>query len=109
MAGSNQLYTIRLTDKAKEDLWREIDFLNLERDNLGEEFFDDIQQTLERLMQNPFLYAELILFVRRGLLKKFKFQVFYAVDEVNIEVEVIGILHQKQDPKIILDRLNIEF
>lgn len=55
------------------------------------------------------MYAEKILFVRRGLLKKFKFQVFCAVDEINYDIEIIGILHQKQNPAIILGRLNIDY
>ena len=108
MDGNNG-YTLRLSDKASEDLFREIEFLNFELDSLGEEFYDEIQQTLNRIVQNPFMYVEKILFVRRGLLKKFKFQIFYAVDEINYDIEIIGILHQKQNPAIILQRLNIDY
>ena len=104
----NDLYTLRLSENADEDLFREIDFLTFEFEALGEEFYDDVQHTLERICQNPFMYAETILFIRRGLLRKFKYQIFYAVDEIDRHVEVIGILHQKQNPRIILQRLNLE-
>ena len=69
----NDLYTLRLSENASQDLFREIDLLTLEFETLGEEFYDDVQRTLGRICQNPFMYAETILFVRRGLLKKFKF------------------------------------
>lgn len=49
MDGNNR-YTLRLSDKASEDLFREIEFLNFELDSLGEEFYDEIQQTLNRIV-----------------------------------------------------------
>jgi plasmid stabilization system protein ParE len=101
-------YSLRMSEKALGDLWREIDYLNFDDEELGKSFYDDFQKTIARIQQNPFLYAEVILFVRRGLFKKFNFQLFYAVDEVNFIVEVIAILHQKQNPNIILQRLNLE-
>lgn len=107
MDGDNS-YSLRLSARAIDDLWREIDYLNFEDEQLGRGFYDDFQKTIARIQQNPFLYAEVILFVRGGLFKKFNFQVFYAVDEINFIVEVIGILHQKQNPNIILQRLNLE-
>ena len=109
MAGSENTYSLRLSKQATEDFWRELDYLSFESESLGEKFYSDFQQTLDRITQNPFLYAEIILFIRRGLLRKFSYQIFYIVDEINYEIEVIGILHQKQNPNIILERLNLDF
>lgn len=55
------------------------------------------------------MYAERVLFVRCGLMKGFRFQIFYVVNLVNGLIDVISVLYQKQDPNIILERLNLEF
>lgn len=63
---------------------------------------DDLDSLLARLENNSFPYAEHVLFVRRAKLTRFPYHVFYAIDEVNLFVEIIG----SRDRGIIRRRIN---
>jgi plasmid stabilization system protein ParE len=59
------------------------------------------------LSDNPYLYPEHLLFVRRAALSKFPYHVFYAVNESAAEVEIIAVLHQSRDPDALRKRINL--
>ncbi len=71
-------------------------------------WLDEFDQLLSRLEDNPFQYAEHLLFIRRAKLHKFPYHVFYAVNEINYTVEIIGIQHTSRDPGIIRRRINFD-
>lgn len=70
-------------------------------------WLDDFDQLLDRLEDNPYQYAEHLLFIRRARFHKF-YHAFYAIDEVNKVVEIIGIQHSSRDSAIIRRRINFD-
>ncbi len=69
-------------------------------------WLDELDRLLVRLEDNPFQYSERLLFIRRAKLARFPYHVFYAIDEGNFFVEIIGIQHTSRDPDIIRRRIN---
>jgi toxin ParE1/3/4 len=64
---------------------------------LGEEFIAALELQLKRLEQAPLLYAEVIPGVRRALLPRFPYGVFYVVrGEL---VHVLAVLHDVRSPR----------
>lgn len=69
----------------------------LQNSGLGEEFIAAMELQLKRLEQAPLLYAEVIPRVRRALLPRFPYGLFYAVR--GDLVHVLAVLHDAQNPR----------
>ena len=66
------------------------------RENLGSDFILCIEESLSRLSKNPNLNRKIHKDVRRSLVKRFPYGVFYIVNGLN--VSVIGVLHARKKP-----------
>lgn len=64
---------------------------------LGEEFLAAMELQLKRLEQAPLLYAEVVPGVRRALLPRFPYGLFYTLR--NDLVHVLAVLHDARHPK----------
>jgi plasmid stabilization system protein ParE len=65
---------------------------------LGERFVEQVQDALDRIGQRPELHAMIYQNIRRVLLSKFPYSVFYRI--LADRIEVIAVFHNKRDPKI---------
>ena len=63
---------------------------------LGEDFILCVEEALERLNKNPHHYQEVHLQVRRALVHRFPYGIFYVVMENRIIV--IAVLHEARNP-----------
>lgn len=64
---------------------------------LGAEFLAAIELQLTRLQQAPMLYAEVMEGVRRSLLPRFPYGLFFACRDDR--VHVLAVLHHARDPR----------
>jgi toxin ParE1/3/4 len=69
---------------------------------LGSEFLRSIDAALSSIQRIPEMYRIVYKNVRRALVRRFPFGVFYVVEEDRIVV--IGVLHARRDPKAWQDR-----
>ena len=99
-------YTTFLTILAEQERDNAINWYAKESLPTASKWLDELDRLLARLEDNPFQYADHLLFVRRAKLAKFPHHVFYAIDDVNLFVEIIGIQHTSRDPEIIRRRIN---
>jgi plasmid stabilization system protein ParE len=60
------------------------------------EFLDELRATYNRIADGPFKYQELRAGIRRALLKRFPYAVYFAI-EAEIIV-VAAVLHASRDP-----------
>ena len=102
-------YPVVFTQQADADRDRIIDELIATKPLQARSWLDAYERIESLLGNNPYMYQEHVLFVRRAHFQKYPYTVYYIVDEVNTTILIMAILHQKQDPGIILERLNIEF
>jgi plasmid stabilization system protein ParE len=63
---------------------------------LGSDFLDQLDYLLERIASAPFQFPEIHPNIRRGLLKRFPYSVYFSADEE--QVEIIAVLHQRRHP-----------
>ncbi len=64
---------------------------------LGDEFLDCVDETLNRISQMPESYAVAHHDVRRALVRRFPYAVYYRI--VSSRVIVIAIFHGRRDPQ----------
>ena len=89
-------YRLKFSTRALREIGEAQEWYELQSPGLGEEFIAAMELQLKRLEQAPLLYAEVIPRVRRALLPRFPYGLFYAVrgDLVNI----LAVLHDARKP-----------
>jgi toxin ParE1/3/4 len=89
------LKTVRFHPEAKRELQDAAAWYNHQRKGLGAEFFLCIDESISRIIENPLLYPIIHNNIRRAVVRRFPFAVFYEVDE---EIRVIAIFHSYRNP-----------
>ena len=73
------------------------------RPGLGLRFLDELDYVMERITATPLQFPEIHPRVRRGLLKRFPYSVYFLAG--GEQVEVIAVLHQHRHPDAWRNRL----
>ena len=91
-------YRLKLSSRALRETGEAQEWYELQSSGLGEEFIAAIELQLKRLEQAPLLYAEVIPNVRRALLPRFPYGLFYTV-RVDL-VYVLAVLQDVRNPSL---------
>ena len=67
-----------------------------ERAGLGVEFLDQLGTAYDRIADDPFQYQDLESGIRRALLRRFPYAVYFAVERN--AVVILAVLHVSRDP-----------
>ena len=89
-------FRLKFSTRELREIGEAQEWYELQSPGLGEEFIAAMELQLKRLEQAPLLYAEVIPRVRRALLPRFPYGVFYAV-RGNL-VHILAVLHDAHNP-----------
>ena len=78
-----------------EEAWR---WYEARREGLGDEFLEVVQATLEAIRSHPESSPVIHRDIRRRLLKRFPYGLFYRL--VQGQVVVVACFHAKRDPRV---------
>ena len=84
--------------RAERDIQAAFDWYETQRVGLGEEFLDHVRRTLEILRRRPEAFPVLYKNVRRAVISKFPYSVFYVAEHTR--TAVLAVLHTSRDPRI---------
>jgi len=90
-------YRLKFSTRALRETGQAQDWYETQSPGLGEEFIAAMELRLKRLEQAPLFYTEVIPGVRRTLLPRFPYGLFYAVR--GDLVHVLAVLHQSRSPR----------
>ena len=90
-------FRLKFSSRALREIGEAREWYELQSLGLGEEFVAAMELQLKRLEQAPLLYAEVIPNVRRALLPRFPYGLFYTV-RGNL-IQVLAVLHDARHPK----------
>jgi len=90
-------YRVRLTRNAQRDRDRVVAWYDAEAPDQSERFIDEFYATARRLEDFPYSSQELRGEARRANLHVFPYQLWYRVSAESQEVEIIAVLHHRQD------------
>lgn len=88
---------VRLRPEAGQDLVEAATWYEGNQPGLGQQFLDEANETLTSIGEQPLAYTVVYRSLRRPLLKRFPFGVFFLVNEHN--VVVVAILHGSRHPR----------
>jgi len=89
-------YQLISEPQADLDVEAAFEWYENERGGLGLEFLDALRATYNRIADGPLKYQELRGGIRRALLRRFPYAVYFGIEgEV---VVVVAVLHASRDP-----------
>jgi plasmid stabilization system protein ParE len=83
--------------EAEDDLAEAKDWYERKREGLGEEFLLCVEEALDRIRQIPEGATEVYPGVRRVVVRRFPYGVFYRVEPD--QIAVIAVYHSRRDPR----------
>jgi plasmid stabilization system protein ParE len=81
------------------------DWYAMEAPGQVDRFADELAAAIERIRARPLLFAALHQEVRRSHLNVFPHEVWYLVHEELQLVELVALVHDRQDPSLLATRL----
>ena len=90
-------YPIRLRDEAERDIALAASWYEEQREGLGQEFLDELLATLGTIAVQPRAYPVLHRGVRRALMRRFPFGVFFQTTPSDILV--VAVFHGSRHPR----------
>jgi plasmid stabilization system protein ParE len=72
------------------------EYYNLQQEKLGRSFKKDVQNAIDNIVSFPELYPKIESDLRRCILHRFPYSIFYTVDDDTIVI--LSIAHQRRKP-----------
>ena len=94
---------IVLRPAAKADIDAAAAWLEEQSPRAAAKFWRALDQTLQRIRENPLQYQRVIGEARRAALRRFRYALFYVVTAD--EVVVVACIHGSRDPKRAQERI----
>lgn len=82
--------------EAEVDLERAYRWYESQSPGLGSRFLNSVDSALSLVQDNPLLFPEIYKHVRRALLRRFPYGVFYLSEDERIVI--LAVLHARRDP-----------
>jgi len=80
-------YTLEVSELAEADLAHAINWYNRIRPGLAADLVLCLDEAIDRILRNPYLYAKVFLDVRRAMVRRFPYGVLYRVTLTHIKIE----------------------
>lgn len=90
-------YRLTVSKRAVREIGEAYEWYEGQVPGLGDEFIETLEAQFEIIAQSPWLYAETQLGIRRALLSRFPYGVFYA-SKGDI-VSVLAVVHTSRNPR----------
>lgn len=90
-------FEVRLREEAEDDLAEASSWYERQLPGLGKEFLDTVLTSLEFISENPNQYPEIHKNVKRALLPRFPFGIYYRIEDKFILV--FAVMHGSRNPR----------
>ncbi len=89
-------YKLLINPFAEIDLIEAKEWYDLQKENLGSEFIQEIRNTIRKISENPFQFPVIKFKIRKALILKFPYSVFFYIDDKIINI--FAIFHTHRNP-----------
>lgn len=88
--------TLKISQIAFLEIEDAKEFYNLQKPTLGDTFKNDVKKTIENIKNFPNLYPNITNDLKRTLLHRFLYSIFYAITDDTILI--LSVAHQHRKP-----------
>lgn len=96
-------FSIELSDEAEFDFDKSYEFYYDGSSKVAETFLDRINLCFENIKQNPNSFPIIHKDLRKYVVKKFPFVIYYRI--IDTVIQVIAVFHTSRNPEIWNDRI----
>lgn len=96
-------FSIELSNEAEADFDKSYEFYSEDSPKVADTFFKQIKLGFEYIQQNPKSFPIAHKEVRKYVVKKFPFVIYYRI--VHTVIQVIAIFHSSRNPEIWNERI----
>ncbi len=86
------------TERAKDDIETALLWYEKQREDLGFEFINCIEDGEVRIKERPEMYALAYANFRACVIRKFPFSIYYTIESDETEIIVHSVFDNRQDP-----------
>ena len=94
-------YNVSILAEAEIDINNAYIWYELRQINLGNRFYKSVAESVLFIANYPFSSEEIYKGIRRFVIKRFPYGIYYKVNFENKEVQIIGVIHFKRYTRII--------
>ena len=95
------IYTVSILSEAEADIDNAFIWYEIAQMGLGKDFFATVNKSVHSISNNPYSCSEIYKGIRRFVIKKFPYGIYYKVNFVEKEIQIIGIIHFKRSMRIL--------
>jgi plasmid stabilization system protein ParE len=88
--------TLEISELASREILDAKEYYNLQQPGLGDRFFELIRESMDHLIVSPRLYPQVSPDLRRIILHKFPYSIYYAL--LDQSIVVVSVAHQHRKP-----------
>lgn len=89
---------LRLRPYVEPEVLKEARWYERRQTGLGRDFVEAVQNAFRRIEENPHLYQEVHLDIRRAPLERFPFGVYFILS--TNEIQVLAVVHDARHPSV---------
>ena len=93
----------KILEQAELELDEAYDYYEYELQGLGEKFIEEFRRGIKRILNYPYAWSFIQDNVRKCVLKKFPYNIIYAIEDELIII--LAVAHQHRRPDYWIDRL----
>ena len=94
-----------ILSEAEQDIDDSYLWYEMKQIGLGDTFFKSIDQAVKFISSNPESCGEIHKDLRRYLIKKFPFGIYYRANLTKNEIQIIGVIHFRRSSRVIRKRI----
>jgi hypothetical protein len=96
-------YRIVITEITEIDIVTGKNWYNSQQNTLGDEFISELENKIKVIKSNPYLFPSIKKDIRKALIKRFPFGIYYFVE--GDVINIFAVIHFSRNPKIWKQRL----
>jgi len=99
------MYKILYLNEVENDIIKAKQWYSEQQQDLEKRFVLAVKDAISNIIKMPAAYAIRYKNIRIAHTKNFPFNIHFYIDDTNLQVVIIGIIHNKRNDAIILDRI----
>lgn len=96
-------FKVEFSNEAEADFDKSYQYYYLENPKVAESFLRQINLGLDRIKQNPYFYQVIHKEIRKYVIRKFPFIIYYQI--ASSVIKVVAFFHTSRNPEIWNERL----
>jgi toxin ParE1/3/4 len=99
------IYSVIILSEAEVDIDNAFIWYELNQIGLGKRFYESVNNSVHFIANRPFSSAEIYKGLRRFVIKKFPYGIYYKVNLESKDVQIVAVIHFKRSLKILRKRI----